>query len=274
MSKELNGYPGSKAAAGLAERIIREMPPHTYYVEGFAGHAAVYRLKKKAQVSVLVDIDPQVIKDLKLGLPNEGKKPLVYQSDFIAFYLRNENFFNQNTVLYLDPPYLFGVRTGAIYDHEFGTVVEHLALIEIFKKTKANCLLSGYWSDLYERELKGYRCVEIPAMTRGGIRNEYLWMNFEQPEFLHDSRFAGWDYRERERIKKKAKRWTFNFMTMPTAERQAIIEEIQKVDKGTLETIVKELSPAIEVDQADTLFHIDEAGIITPGSGKRSTTGS
>lgn len=41
-------YPGGKAAAGVYQRIINLMPPHSLYIEPFLGGGAIMKLKKPA----------------------------------------------------------------------------------------------------------------------------------------------------------------------------------------------------------------------------------
>lgn len=65
-------------------------------------------------------------------------------------------------------------------------------------------------------------------MTRGAVwRTEYLWMNYSEPTALHDYRYLGNDYRERENIKRKQKRWRARWQSMNRLERQAILAELQ-----------------------------------------------
>jgi hypothetical protein len=46
---------------------------------------------------------------------------------------------------------------------------------------------------------------------------------------LHDTRFVGEGFRERERIKRKRDRWRRRFAAMPPAERQVIAEALRAV---------------------------------------------
>jgi DNA adenine methylase len=46
---------------------------------------------------------------------------------------------------------------------------------------------------------------------------------------LHDYRYLGDDFRERERIKRKTKRWTAKLQSMPILERQALLSAIDVV---------------------------------------------
>jgi DNA adenine methylase len=58
---------------------------------------------------------------------------------------------------------------------------------------------------------------------------EWLWMNYPQPFELHDYRFLGKDFRERERIKRKKARWLGKLKGMGQLERYAILEAVQEL---------------------------------------------
>lgn len=49
-------------------------------------------------------------------------------------------------------------------------------------------------------------------------------MNFKPPVALHDYRFLGENYRERERIKRKKGRWAAKIAKMDRQERLAIMD--------------------------------------------------
>ena len=53
-------------------------------------------------------------------------------------------------------------------------------------------------------------------------------MNYPPPQELHDYSFLGADYRERERIKHKIKRWTDRLKSLPPLERAAILEALNE----------------------------------------------
>ena len=55
---------------------------------------------------------------------------------------------------------------------------------------------------------------------------ESLWMNYPPPQELHDYRFLGDDYRERERIKRKKARWITRLLSMSNIERNALTAAI------------------------------------------------
>ncbi|SAX23404.1 Uncharacterised protein [Klebsiella pneumoniae] len=66
-------------------------------------------------------------------------------------------------------------------------------------------------------------------MTRGGVRTEKIWMNYpEGAAYSHT--FAGKDYNDRYRIKRKAQRWKEKFASLPPAERLAIMVALNEID--------------------------------------------
>lgn len=85
-----------------------------------------------------------------------------------------------NVLIYADPPYMLGTRRGRKqYRHEM-TDDDHMELLEALKAHKGPVIISGYGSDLYNRELKGWHRDEKTSYTQtASRRREILWMNFE-----------------------------------------------------------------------------------------------
>ncbi|GGK31977.1 SAM-dependent methyltransferase [Pilimelia terevasa] len=97
--------------------------------------------------------------------------------DLIAKYGQHPS-----VLLYVDPPYLGAVREARGYRHEMRDDVDHRQLAEALHGCHAAVVLSGYASDLYDRELyTGWDRHSIAASTgQGGTwanRTEVLWSN-------------------------------------------------------------------------------------------------
>jgi hypothetical protein len=195
------------------------MPPHVTYIETHLGGGAILRIKKPAAVNIGIDIDSQVIE--KWG-QSPGENQRFYLDDALSF-LRQYSFTGSELV-YCDPPYLMETRkSGPLYRHEY-TREQHIELLGIIKTLPCMVIISGYYSELYNEQLAGWNYKTFQAQTRGGTpATEYVWFNFKDPLFLHDPRFIGTDYRDRERIKKKADRWVNRFESLPLLEKQAIM---------------------------------------------------
>lgn len=96
--------------------------------------------------------------------------------DVIAAYGRK-----RRTLLYVDPPYLGSVRARN-YRHEMRDEAEHRELAAALHDCVATVVVSGYASELYDRELFAdwYRHEFPAATTQGGTwgaRTEVLWSN-------------------------------------------------------------------------------------------------
>lgn len=156
-------------------------------------------------------------------------------------WLRNNEYTNlPDTLIYCDPPYLMETRRrkNPLYNVEMGDAESHAALLAIIKSLQCMVMISGYWSELYSCHLQDWRCISFQAMTRGGkMATEFLWMNYPEPVELHDYRFLGSNFRERERIKRKQARWRSRLTKMDTQERYALLSVL--ADLSTPETAIQ-----------------------------------
>ena len=90
-----------------------------------------------------------------------------------------ERYDDKNTLIYCDPPYLPELRKKGIYKHEM-TLEEHVILLRRLKESSSKVILSGYDSDLYNSELKGWRSDEKHTTAQMGLhRVEKIWMNYD-----------------------------------------------------------------------------------------------
>lgn len=218
-------YPGGKAQAGVYQRIICELPPHTTYIEPFLGAGAIMRYKRPAQRSIGVELDPAIIDVFDCGTRCDIE---LVQLDALSF-LRDYPW-SGGELVYCDPPYLMDVRSQkrAIYACEFSTREQHVALLLELQSLPAMVAISGYWSDLYAGMLAGWRSITFQAVTRGGsVRQEWLWMNYPEPRALHDYTFLGDGFLERQRIQRKINRWKTRLARMPAMERLAMMAALQ-----------------------------------------------
>lgn len=224
----MTSYPGGKGGDGVYQTIINQIPPHITYIEPFLGGGAIMRHKASAHLSIGVDADEHALEMFR------GAAPGVFtvNGDGVK-YLQNCAYCqDRSTFVYCDPPYLMTSRSSKrnLYTVEMGSMDEHLHLLEVLLKLPCMVALSGYPNDLYDQVLVGWRTIEFKAMTRAAVqRTEKLWMNYPEPVELHDYRYLGDDYRERERIKRKKLRWKTRLERMPAQERYALLATIKEI---------------------------------------------
>lgn len=222
-------YPGGK---GLSyQKIINLIPPHRVYIETHLGAGSVMKNKLPAKKNIGIDIDPQVCQMWSTNVINvEASAAYTIVNDDARARLISYQFVGDEFI-YSDPPYVKSSRRSQrdLYRFEY-TDQDHIKLLTLLKSLPCKIMVSGYWSDLYEKMLAGWTVYTYQAQTRGGrMANEYLWMNYEIPNKLHDYRYLGENFRERERIKRKKQRWAKKFEGMPILERQVILSALNDI---------------------------------------------
>jgi hypothetical protein len=221
-------YPGGKAGAGVYQQIINQIPPHETYIEPFLGGGAVLLHKRPARSSICIDSDAAVVAawswrdDLPPGC-------IVSCGDAISFLAGRS--WKGGEFIYCDPPYLFETRSGKgnIYTCEFGDVDQHKKLLRLLLSLPCPVAISGYWSSLYADMLATWRTISYTTCTRGGRTvREWLWMNYPEPLELHDYRYLGDNFRQRERLKRIKTRWLARLERMDVLERYALLSTIEE----------------------------------------------
>lgn len=95
-------------------------------------------------------------------------------------------FNHDNVLIYADPPYLLNTRGGKLYRHEM-TEQEHLELLEALKQHSGSVILSGYPSEMYDRELWDWSRIARKRYNQNADqRTEVLWCNFELPTMFFE----------------------------------------------------------------------------------------
>ncbi len=244
-------YPGGKAGSGVAHQIINCMPPHDKYVELFGGAAALLRAKRTAAINFYVEIDRAVCDQFIRWRDAAGVSVEIQHGNAIQWLeelMSNKLDEGNGMLIYLDPPYLpstlsrpaNSTRNGQRYEYKFGTEA-HEKLLSLIIKLKCYVMISGYRSTMYDRVLSesaGWFRKDFQAQTRGGVKTESLWMNYDWRELkeLHDYRFLGETFREREVWKKRRQTIERKFNKLSTLEKRAMLDHLQKCSPNSLES--------------------------------------
>ncbi|WP_428657602.1 hypothetical protein [Runella sp.] len=251
-----NHYFGGKSADGHFHQIINFITPHITYVEPFGGKLGIFRQKREAKRTFVIERNHDLIPFYKQhgftvydgSIPFQGD----YDNDTECFYrhiMKNslgrfcligdalrvledmrEEFDSYGVFLYVDPPYPLDSRRDSRPNYKFEmSDHEHDLLLEtLYSFDKAHIAISTYENEIYNDWLAGkgieWNMEEISAQTRHGRVTEQLWMNYPAPAELHDYRYLGADFREREDIIRKQKRWAANFAELSILEQKAMLE--------------------------------------------------
>lgn len=253
------GYPGGKGGAGVFQTIINHMPPHDTYIEAFAGSGAVLRAKRPALRNIAIDRSATALTGLlahylvaaatvadgdiarrllatnAVTVDDTDGRIWQFIHDDCRHWIACQPL-HSNVLIYADPPYLRSVRSSGrlFYEYELAEESEHEQLLKWLRSLPCMIMISGYHSDLYADILHDWSTVTYTTTTLGGtVATEWLWMNYPPPIALHDYRYLGADYRQRERIKRKVTRWRSRLAAMPLLERQALMMALQDINVHT-----------------------------------------
>lgn len=229
----LDSYFGGKGGAGVPQAIINEIPEHDIYCEPFLGRGAILCTKKPAPLyNIGCELNPNVTELWQLAKLNKQHNFIIHKMCGLAFleHICSNAIYTdvgRRVFVFADPPYLHETRKSMRkrYQFEF-TREDHERLLTILLKLPFSVAISHYKNDMYDSYLKRWRTIPFKSVTRGGQVTETLYMNYPEPTTLHDYRFLGSDFRERERIRKKIQRHVNGLQKLPLHERNAIIEAI------------------------------------------------
>ena len=180
------------------------------------------RRKPAALRNIAIDLDLYVLRAFKCDYPVEKIHGCAHE--FLSTYI-----FGGRELVYCDPPYLHYTRTSSRryrFDYE---EPDHIELLELLKRLPCSVMLSGYASRLYDELLPDWGSLELQVMNHGGVRTEKIWFNFI-PDRVRWSGYAGRNFTDRQRIKRKAESWGRRYQALPRAERLAVLSSIMAVE--------------------------------------------
>jgi site-specific DNA-adenine methylase len=177
----------------VAQRIIYEIPRHRVFAEIFGGSAAITRAMLPAERNIVLDLDPSTVARFSGSIPHAE----YFNADAIRWLSEAE--IEHDWCIYADPPYHPDTLRGPQkYACKFDASA-HLRLLVALMALPCPVLVSGYRCPLYDVTLRNWRRSDYIVHDRqNNARWESLWMNFQRPALLHDSRFVGEDKRARE----------------------------------------------------------------------------
>lgn len=212
-------YPGGKARC--FQHLINLIPPHDTYIETHLGGGAVLRNKTPAATNIGIDRDPTVVRQFQKDFGSGYQFIIGRAEEFLAGVT-----FSGTEFVYLDPPYWPAARRSprALYRYDYSEA-DHCALLDQIRTLPCAVMISGYRNSYYDEVLHDWERRSFPGISRMGSREETVWLNYE-PRLLHDMRYLGKDFRERQSIKRRRDRWIQRFRREPLSIQQAVLADL------------------------------------------------
>lgn len=201
-----------------------------HYYELFGGSAKLFFGKKPASWSLISDIDESVYQWYQ-EVSKTRPDVLCTKRSAIEILTCGDFRFDENSFVYLDPPYPFLSRRAGkkYYSHEMSDD-DHVQLLKAVLQCKGNVMISTRQNDLYGTMLADWRCKKFDTVDRAGSVQELIYMNYPEPTLLHQYDFVGMGFSDRQRIKRKVQRFQDKINELPGYEKHLLIQEMIKND--------------------------------------------
>ena len=221
-------YDGGKGTCYA--QLINLIPPHERYIETHLGGGAVMRHKKAAKEQYGLECDSKVVSMWKRDFPSPNWQ--VLHGD--ALDLLDEIQLDESTFIYADPPYHPDTRRRTrVYRHDY-CVEDHEVLLARLTQLPCNVMISGYSSPLYEDVLSDWNKHTFQMQTRVGSREECVWFNYPVPKILHDDRYMGDGFRQREVIRRRQDRLKQRVQKLSVVEQASLHEWLAELLSGEM----------------------------------------
>lgn len=248
-SDKRSSYFGGKSGNGTYQTIINQIPPHQMRISMFGGMLGVESRLNKCDTEIVFDLIEDLLDfyfesgfdspSLPEG-PHTDFNRTFYHCDSIETLNDSEFCYliavdEPHTFIYADPPYPLESRKSQrkVYKHEMNDF-QHKRLLKCLTKFKnANIAISTYPNEIYDAffsvdHRRKWRMIEFESTTRHGKATEQLWMNYPPPTELHDYRYLGDDFRERERITRQKRRLLRKVEKLAPLEQKALVQAMQE----------------------------------------------
>ncbi|MFZ5495484.1 MAG: DNA adenine methylase [Verrucomicrobiota bacterium] len=215
-------FPGGKARC--FQHLINLIPPHRTYIETHLGGGAVLRHKVAAETNIGIDRDENVIARFVGSFGPNYRFIASRAEDFLRNYV-----FDGTEFVYLDPPYWPASRRSKRRPYAFDYSEEdHRTLLRLIRALPCAIMISGYRNSCYDEVLADWNQRSFMTTSRVGRREETVWFNYESG-LLHDMRYLGRSFRERQSIKRRRQRWASRFQRESRPMQQALLSDLSSI---------------------------------------------
>jgi DNA adenine methylase len=214
-------YPGGKGK--VFQHVINLLPRHATYIETHLGGGAVLLHKRPSAQSIGIDRNPSLIRFWRQNFPHLADYVEGDALEFLTSYR-----FCGDELVYSDPPYLPSTRCRRrVYRYDY-QAQDHKWLLEALLKLPCKVVISGYPSEMYDTTLGKWHSHSFTAKTHSGVRVETLWFNYDPPDCLHDVRYLGANFRERQTFRRRLDRLRRRIASLSPQEQHHLSEWLTK----------------------------------------------
>jgi len=232
-------YYGGQNGSGHYQILINHTPKADVHIEGFLGMSGVFNnLTMSAETTYYgFDRDKSVIDHWRSNYV-AGNVHFA-NCDYTAAKLVLAMSAGKTVFIHFDPPYrntsapkkyLWDIVTDADYEKFLEFVLSMLEEKSMPAVQRLYIMVSHWHDPLFDKYLSGtgkFKHIPFKTMGRRGPIPNGIYINYDPKEIeLADYSYAGSNYTDRQRIKRKVERNYNKIMAMPPMEREILIQKI------------------------------------------------
>ena len=225
-------YPGNNSGNGEYHTILQNIPKCDLFIEVMCGSAFISSLVTGCNVHVN-DIDEQLMQQHKENFSIADTSTIKFTAlDYRALLSKVSKDRVYNAVFYFDVPYLRETRyrQRKLYKHDWSRS-DHVEFLKIVNNISQSVMVLHPPCNLYNDALQDFRKIDFKVMTRGGLKDRCLYMNFPQPQLLQCWQYVGKNFTRRQQLKRIAERMIKRIDNYKDNERAAILSCVLDIYK-------------------------------------------
>lgn len=225
-SNSMKKYKGNKNISGVREKIIGLIPKDWQFIEGFGGGAGIGKIVYSRSEKVII-IEKSKKQFEKLC---EVFSCSIVINNCVISYLKERQFvLNPNTVIFLDPPYLFETRfeNSIFYDCEM-SIQDHIDFLNYVQSSGLFYIIIHPINRLYDECLFGWRWVDVNIRYNSKTSKERIYTNLPSGIALFDYMSSVENFTKRQAVKRELNNMIKKMKAMSYEKRCFFLSEISK----------------------------------------------
>jgi hypothetical protein len=222
----MKNYKGNKNISGVREKIIGLIPKNWLFIEGFGGGAGIGKIVYNYHGKVVI-VEKSKKQFEKLC---EVFNCSIVVNDCVISYLKERRFIlNPNTVLFIDPPYMFETRFNntLFYDCEMDNP-DHIELLNYARYSGLFFIIIHPITSLYDKALFDWNWIDVDIRYNRKTSKERIYHNLPRGIELLDYMSSVENFTKRQAVKRELNNMVKKLQAMSYEKRCFFLNEIMK----------------------------------------------
>ncbi len=210
------------AKIGIRRNIINLIPKCSIFIETMAENGSIFNKIKLPETTIVNHTN-----QLSTNKQNYDKNQNIINENLPYYKLFHKYaplLKKKNAFAFFNPPQLSEITPTTPTKQNPWQKKEHSQFLTLVKTLKCKCMICQNPNPLYDKALKKWNTFNIENYAQNKILR--LYINYPKPLILQDHNHLGSDYKDCQRIKRKANNFLNKLASFSEPEKTAVLSEI------------------------------------------------